>query len=260
MIKLLITGRSGYIASSLLSYLKDSYDVTAVGRLNLDLTNSSAVNRWFKNKKFDAVIHTAIAGGHRLYKDDDSIVDLNTSIYNNILDNKEKYDRLINIGSGAEIYDSDTPYGLSKHIIRKSILKTNNCYNVRAYGVFDKNERDTRFIKANLLNYINKKPMVLHQDKKMDFFYMKDFVSIIKHYIHTTTVPKEIDCSYKTSWYLSEILNKINTLSNYSVPILDESRGFHQQDYTGKYTDLNLTYDGFEVGLQHVHQQLLCNK
>ena len=34
-------------------------------------------------------------------------------------------------------------------------------------------------IKASLLNYIANKPIVIHQDKYMDFFYMEDMFKII---------------------------------------------------------------------------------
>ena len=257
---ILVTGGNGYIAQALKKELQSEHTITTITRADFDLSDSFKTKEWFSERYFDAVIHTAISGGSRLQKDSMDVLDANLKMYYNLLDNREKYSRFISIGSGAELYYTDTPYGLSKHIIRQSILYKPEFYNIRVFAVFDENELGTRFIKANLLNYINKKPMVLYQNKKMDFFYMKDFVSIVRHYVHTTSVPKEIDCAYKTSYYLSDILTKINNLSSYSVPILDESNGLYQQDYTGKYTDLNLTYDGLDVGIQTIYQKLLCKK
>jgi nucleoside-diphosphate-sugar epimerase len=258
MTNVLITGRSGYIASSLRIHLKDKYNLTIVGRANLDLTDTSKVNQWFADKSFDVVIHTAIQGGHRLSKDDESVTDNNIKIYNNLLDNREKYTKLINIGSGAELYSLNTPYGYSKYSIRKSVLEQDGFYNIRAYGVFDENELDTRFIKSNIIKYIKKEPMVLHYDKKMDFFYMPDFVSLISHYIHNTNLPKEVDCSYSYVYHLSEILDKINRLGTYSVSIDYQHTG-KQQNYTGKYTNFNIPYIGLDQGIQHTYQSL-CNR
>ncbi len=258
MTKILVTGRSGYIASSLLSHLNDRYEITAVGRADLDLTDKGAVKSWFANKSFDVVIHTAIQGGHRLHKDDDTVADNNLKIYYNLLDNREKYTRLINIGSGAELYSLNTPYGYSKYVIRKSVLEQDNFYNVRAYGVFDENEIETRFIKSNILKYINKENMVLHQDKQMDFFYMKDFVSLIEYYIHRATPPKEVDCSYSEVRYLSQILDTINTLGDHTVSIT-YNHSSPQPHYKGKFTNLNIKYIGLDQGIRNVYHSL-CNR
>lgn len=258
MVNILLTGRSGYIASSLLLYLKDKYNITAVGRADLDLTNKSEVKKWISDKHFDVVIHTAIQGGHRSVTDNNSIFDNNIKIYYNLLDIKQNYVKLINIGSGAEIHNLHTLYGYSKHIIRNSVLEQNNFYNIRAYGIFDENELASRFIKSNIIRYINKQPMVIHRDKKMDFFYMSDFVSLLEYYIHNNDVPKEIDCSYAHTYYLSEILKKINMLGDYSVPIEYHSMDI-EEDYKGKYTDLNIPYIGIDKGIQHTYRSL-CNR
>ena len=86
--------------------------------------------------------------------------------------------KLISFGSGAEIgYPSD-PYGLSKNIINRIIKEESNFFNIRIYGVFDENELDTRFIKNNIKRYINKQPLEIHENKYMDFFYMKDLITV----------------------------------------------------------------------------------
>ena len=259
MLKVLITGHNGYIASSLESYFKNTYDLTLVGRKDVDLTDSASVNAWFKDKMFDVIIHTAIRGGHRLHEDDSSIFQANLKMYYNILNNREKYGRLINIGSGAEVYDVKSPYGHSKIIIGDSVMGQHNCYNIRAYGIFDENEINTRFIKSNVTNYINKRNLTLYQNKKMDLFYMGDFVTLLKHYIHTESVPKEIDCTYATTHYLSDILDTINSLSNYKVSIVKYDESIHS-DYTGIHQELNLPYLGLYKGIEIVYEKLLCKK
>ena len=260
MTKILITGRTGYIASSLYNYLRDEYDVTVLGRADVDLSSFTAVRDWFSNKYFDVMIHTAIAGGHRLYKDDMSVLDTNLKMYYNLLDNRNFYGRFINLGSGAEVYDTHLPYGMSKSIIRTSVLDNYDFYNVRSYGVFDENERDSRFIKANLKKYINREPMTVYENKRMDFFYMKDFIKVIKYYIESNSPAVEMDCSYETSPYLSEVLTYINTLSDYSVDIEVQETQSPPPDYVGVYKNIGLNYIGMYDGIKSVYESLTCKK
>jgi nucleoside-diphosphate-sugar epimerase len=127
------------------------------------------------------VIHTAISGGSRLQLDDSSVFDKNMSMFNNLVANQKSFSKLISFGSGAEIFHGDTPYANSKREIANKIQNYDNFYNLRIFGVFDENELNTRFIKANLIRYLKKEPMVIHQNKIMDFFYMKDLISLVDY-------------------------------------------------------------------------------
>ena len=86
--------------------------------------------------------------------------------------NKNRFGQLISFGSGMELNNPTDPYGLSKRIIWDIIKNDPKLNNIRIFGVFDENELPTRFIKTNLNNYINKKPLIIHQDKQFDFIYM----------------------------------------------------------------------------------------
>ena len=252
--KVLITGGNGYIAKSIYNALYKFYDITSITRKDFDLEDTQAVNDWFKDKTFDIVIHTAIQGGSRLKSEDQSVIDSNLNMFNNLFINKDKFKKFISFGSGAEIRMPETPYGKSKSIINSIIEKELNFYNIRIFAVFDENELDTRFIKSNLLRYINKEPMLLHTNKLMDFFYMKDFINLIKYYIDNQDLPKRIDCSYKNKRSLIEIANYINTLNNYDVPINLE-KDIILQDYCG-ISDLPIDVIGLEKGIQEVYNKL----
>ena len=119
--KILITGGNGYVAKSLYNAFKDQYNVTSITRQDFDLTDSSETIKYFSDKYFDIVIHCAIVGGSRLKSEDSSIIDQNLQMYYNLLSCKNKYNKFINFGSGAETH-FDTPYGWSKNIIYKSFL------------------------------------------------------------------------------------------------------------------------------------------
>jgi nucleoside-diphosphate-sugar epimerase len=251
--KILITGGNGYIGRSLHSYLYSKHDVTIVGRQDFDLTNPYETIKFFSDKSFDVVIHTAVVGGRRDKQEDSSVIDQNLKMYYNLLDVKHRYTKFITFGSGAE-QKSTTPYGLSKFIINQSIKDKPNFYNIRIFGVFDENELGTRFIKANIKRYINKEAIQIFEDKMMDFIYMKDLITLVEHYINNDDLPKEIDCMYlgKKS-YLYDIAEIINKLDNYEVPILS---GKNASSYVGHYHPLNLDFIGLENGIKETYNKL----
>jgi UDP-glucose 4-epimerase len=251
--KILITGKNGYIGRSLHSYLCSKYDITVVGRQDFDLTDSFETAKFFSDKFFDAVIHTAVVGGHRGKEENSTILDQNLKMYYNLLDQRDKYSKFIHLGSGAENL-AITPYGLSKRIINQSIKDKSNFYNLRIFGVFDENELDTRFIKANIKRYINKEAIQIFEDKMMDFIYMKDLVSIVEYYINNEDLPQEIDCIYPgVKSYLYDIAEIINRLDEYEVPILS---GKNAKEYVGYYHPLSLDFIGLETGIKNTYNIL----
>jgi GDP-L-fucose synthase len=131
----------------------------------------------------------------------------------------------------------------------------NNFYNLRIYAVFDEKEKDTRFIKSNIQRYINKEPMIVHQNKLMDFIYMKDLVSIIEFYILNEDLPTEIDCIYDQTQSLEAIAKQINQLSNYMVPVDIEIKGLGSP-YIGTYNDLPIAFIGLKQGIKNVYNKL----
>ena len=253
--KILITGANGYIGKSLYNALKDKHEVTAITKKEVNLTNSSSVNLFFLEEKYDVVIHCAVVGGSRLVEDKWDVMDTNLIMYYNLLANKDHFKKFIHFGSGAETYMPKEPYGYSKKIIAKSILNQPNFHNLKIFGVFDENELDTRFIKSNIKRYINKGPMQIHQDKAMDFIYMPDLVSIVEYYINEKEPLKEFDCIYPHPINLIDITNIINKLGNYEVDIINQ--GKNGDDYISKYrTALPIKFIGLEEGIKQVYNKL----
>jgi nucleoside-diphosphate-sugar epimerase len=253
--KILITGGKGYIAKSIYNKLHTKYNIIAPGRDELDLNDKKSVDSFFQDKCFDVVIHTAIKGGSRLQEDEKNIISTNLEIFSNLIFHQDKFKKLINLGSGAEIYMSETPYGQSKKIINKCIQKKDNWYTLRIFGVFDENELDTRFIKANIKRYIDKKPIQIFQNKLMDFFYMEDLVSLIEFYILHKPGIKDLDCVYNKTISLEYIANIINHLSDYQVPIhfMEEKMG---DCYIGFNNGLPIECLGLEQGIKNVFNKL----
>jgi dTDP-4-dehydrorhamnose reductase len=255
--KILITGANGYIGSALKKALStcDVYTPTSVF---VNFTRSEDVDSYFKTHKyFNIVIHCAIRGGSRLRIDDWSVMDDNLKMYYNLLNNKDKIGKFINIGSGAELFDFLKPYGMSKRVISDSMYCKDDFYNIRVFGVFDENELDTRFIKSNIKRYINREPMEIYADKYMDFFYMQDLIKVIEYYIKEKTPPKEFDCVYSdATWSLFGLTTIINDLDNYKVEIIYDDKIV--DDYTSKSrSKLPIKFIGLREGIKRTYKKLV---
>jgi nucleoside-diphosphate-sugar epimerase len=252
---ILITGGNGYIARNLYEGLKDKHNVTTISRDDFDLTNRNLTDKFFEDKYFDVVLHTAISGGSRLRKDTEDVLDENLIMYYNLLANESKYKKFISIGSGAELFAQQEPYGLSKHVINYSMRNKTNFHNVRIFAVFDENELDSRFIKSSILKYLNDQPIEIHQNKLMDFFYMKDLITLIEYCIGAEDLPKEINCSYRNIYHLKDIAKIINTMDENKVPIkiINKKEGI---GYVGNFTNLGIEYIGLEQGIENVYNKL----
>lgn len=249
--KILITGGNGVIGKFLSNKLRN-HEVYIPKRSCVDFTIREQVDRLFNSHdRFDLVLHCAVKGGHRLNPDSWDVLDDNLKMYYNILHHEKSYGKLITFGSGAEIYMSDSPYGLSKKAISKSILDQYGFYNIRIFGLFGEGELDTRFIKANLDRYFQRKPMEIYQNKMMDFFYIEDLWKVVEYYMTADSPPKEIDCCYKESKGvdLLDISNMINNLDDHTVDVVVKSKE-PSQSYVGQSNQLDIEFIGLEKGLK----------
>jgi GDP-L-fucose synthase len=174
----------------------------------------------------------------------------------NLQQNKNSFKKLISFGSGAEIFQPNTAYGLSKRSISEIIENINNWYNLRIFGVFDENEIDTRFIKGNIIRYIKNEPMIIHSDKIMDFIYMDDLIEIVKYYIETSTLDKSINCSYSTKYTLKNIADFINTLDKYKVPVIIQTKK-ELEFYCGNGHELPIQQIGLKAGIINTFNHLV---
>jgi len=274
MKKILITGSNGYVARNLSKGLSE-YDLVLANRESLNLLDPIKVKNFFSKNFFDVVIHTAISGGSRLKEDSSQDFFNNCIMHQNILENSCSFDKYISFGSGAELdrrYNVDSncdlsyaypvdPYGMSKNFIAKSGFLYPNFNNIRIFGVFNHDELPTRMIKASILNYINRKPIVIHKDRFMDFFFMDDLCEIVKFVIKSDCKQKIINCSYLEKYKLSDIANYINQLSDFQVDIVVENDDIglsYFGDYNLHLFDVELT--GLKNGIIKTYEKILETK
>jgi len=256
-IKILITGGNGYIANSLYNNLKSTHDITLITRKDFNLTNSKETDSFFQDKYFDVIIHCAVDGGSRLKEDNINVLDNNLKMYYNLLDQRTHYGKFIHFGSGAQFRSEPGPYGISKSIIADSMINKDQFYNIIIYAIFDENELDTRFIKANIKKYINNESMIIHNNKKMTFFYIKDLVKLINYIIleNPDKLIKSHYAAYISEYSLKDIAEYINTLGDYKVSILIGTEP--GEDYESKYNvPYGLDYIGLKTGILETYNKL----
>jgi nucleoside-diphosphate-sugar epimerase len=267
---ILITGAHGFIGRNLYNILRRYNSVYCLTRKEADLLDSDSVNNYFiKNKIFfDLVIHTAIQGGRRNIYDNKDIVYDNILMIYNLLRNQNYFQNIISFGSGAELdrrYDINPqninrypidPYGLSKSIIDKISIDEPKLCNFRIYNCFGFDEEPNRMIRGNIIKYINHEDILIHKDRKMDFFFIEDLANLIYFFLDSNRMPKLFDCCYKEKIKLSDIANMINKLDVHKVDIkYDHSSSETGTDYIGKYTEIDLQYIGLEKSIQLMYHK-----
>ena len=89
----------------------------------------------------------------------------------------------------------------------------------------------------------------------MDFFYMKDFLLVVKYYIETENPPKIYECVYPEKKTLLDIAKIINSMGDHSVNIVIEEK-MKSESYVGNFKSLGIRYVGLEQGIKNVYEKL----
>ena len=129
--KVLIAGQEGMVGSAILKLLKKkkNYHIINCSRKNLDFTNQSKVDTWFKKNKPNIVINAAGKVGGILDNQNfqTDYIYINTMIGLNIIKSSIKYkvEKLINLGSAC-IYPKNTKQPIKENFLLTSSLETSN--------------------------------------------------------------------------------------------------------------------------------------
>ena len=254
MSKILITGGQGYIARNLVPlFLNAGYEVLAPSRTELDLLNFGMLDEFLKKNKVDAIIHTAVMGGRRIKTDTfEDVLVPNLKMYEHLIDaNWFNHIPMFVFGSGAEFDRRDRiiecseelmfsswpidPYGMSKNIIsRRALADSKDIFVLRLFGCFNWDEDPSRFIKASILNLKRGLPIEVHQNKKMDYFYLDDIFTVIDYILKSpATVPRDLNLVYPEKVSLLNIASLIHKHMNRFEPTIKLNKMEEGYDYTG---------------------------
>lgn len=195
-----ITGGSGFIGRNLVERLGIRHNIYAPSHPELDLLDTAAVEKYFKDKNIDIVIHCAVKPGHRNSKDSSNELYCNTRMFFNLTRNQDKFKKMIYIGTGLvyginyyqplmreEYVDEHIPEdeaGLSKYIISKYIEDHPNIIELRVFGIFGKYEDYAiRFPSNMICKAIFNHPMTMKQNRRFSYIYIDDLAPIIEYFI-----------------------------------------------------------------------------
>jgi len=218
-LKILITGAGGFLGSYLARHLQ--YDVIALTRQELDLSDAEATHNHFRHNRYDAVIHCGAAGRNTPWAEDRSIVNSNLLSVMNLMSNSREFDTLINIGTGAE-FDISQPidcaresdvftcspqqsYGMSKNLISRCLRTHPMCYNLRLFGCFDSSEDNARLLKK-LHSSLAQGDKFSITDREFDMISAEDFTTVVNAVLNGNIIDRDINCVYAEKHTLGEIL------------------------------------------------------
>ena len=210
-----ITAGNSFIAKNIFEQL--DYDFVATTHDQLDLVDPEVVGAFQKDKYFDYVIHTACVGGRRDEDDNQSIFDDNYDMFENLLANEHHFKYLINIGSGADRFD--TWYGKSKRVIANIIKIKKNMVNLRCFGVWGKYEKLDRFPSTCIMS----DEITIPEDKLMRYIHVDGLVKIIDGLINKWPKNKR-EMTLGEPILLSEFAKQLNP----SIKVIIQGKG---EDY-----------------------------
>lgn len=240
--KILILGSNGFIGKNLVKYFDiRNHEILAPKRQDLDLLDQEAISSYLEKNLPDIVINSAIT----IHS-----VETNLAIHFNIDRCHKYYDRLINIGSGAE-YSSKhyTPmmresyfgthipidtYGISKFTIARDIEKSsNNSVNLRVFGIFGEHEdHSRRFISNNICSALRDNTITVNRNSIFDYIDILDFAGIVERFLTAKLTYKSFNICTAKPRELIELASIIDTVSDQDnvVTVLNET--IHQ-NYSG---------------------------
>ncbi len=235
--KILLTGGSGFIGKNIQeSFLAEKYQILAPSHPELDLSDQNCVNEYFDKNKIDIIIHAACKPGHRNAKDPSNIFYANTRMFYNLLNQKDKWQKMIMLGSGAvynclhyqpkmteEYFGKHIPqdeHGFSRYVIAKQAEAFDNIYELRLFGVFGKYEDwQIRFISNAICKALFGLPITIKQNRKFDYIYVDDLMPILDYFIQNNPKNKVFNVTPDNSIELVSLAEIVKEISGKNLPV-----------------------------------------
>lgn len=247
-LRILLTGGSGYIGKNIQEIIGSKYHFFAPAHSDLELTDGTQVDTFFKTYPIDLVIHAANIGGDRKHADYTDVVKTNLRIFFNLLKNRRFFKKMIFFGSGAE-YDKSKPlvrvkeenfgqriplddYGFYKYVCSRFLESQTSIVNLRIFGIYGKYEDySQRFISNNICRVLLDKPIKMRQNVYFDYVYINDFVKIVEYFINNPAKYKYYNVGRGERIDLKTIAKTILRISGKKLPIVVDKSGL-ANEYT----------------------------
>ena len=147
-------------------------------------------------------------------------------MFYNVARCSEYFGKMIYFGSGAEFgrqswipnmgedyFDENVPtdqYGLSKYIMTKHALLSDNIFNLRLFGLFGEHDDwRYRFIPIACCKAVLGLPITIRQNARFDYLYINDLIKVVEWFIHNKPEHKVYNvCSGEVYDYIG-LANKV---------------------------------------------------
>lgn len=266
--KILVTGASGFIGKYLTTHLSNNHEISSPSSRELDLTDTISVNKFFKDRQFDIVIHAAVRGRNNVQDFDSPVSNDIVNMFVNLVNNRSHFTTLINFGSGAEfgldrnVYNCNEDdivdiipkesYGLGKNLIARTMRSMSNFYNLRVFSCFDPSEDSNRLITKFKQSIERGDAFELDQDRYVDFVSLHDIAVVVDAVLNNQLLYNDVNIVYQDKMLVSDILFaycKIHGIDTSQLVIT----GRNNKHYTGNGDRLakhNLNLQGMIPTLQ----------
>ncbi len=262
---ILLTGGSGFIGRNILeSPLAKKYQIFAPSHRELDLADDILVAKFFSNRNFDAVIHTAGKPGHRNAPDYANIFYTDIRMFMNLSQYRKNLGKIIILGSGA-IYDQRyaivkaqeknyrlqiplDEHALYRRVAAELIENMENIVELRIFGIFGPYEDYAiRFISNAICKTLFDLPITIKQNRRIDYLYVNDLPAILDYFLSASPRHKAYNVTPDDPIELFSLAEKIKAISGKKdLPIKIAQTGMGLE-YSGSNLRLKTEMENFDL-------------
>lgn len=240
--RILLTGGNGFIGRNIADYLRQAHEVLTPTRVELDLTEPEAIERWFLDHKVDVVVHGAVRAGHRNASDPTRQLWSNLRMFFGLMRQADHFERLVFLSSGA-VYGVERPHdrvdetafgesvpadehGLSKYAIAQYIAQAQSSgsadvVELRLFGVFGKHEDYAiRFVSNAICKALFDLPITLRQNRTFSYLYVDDLGPIVERFLSGPHAEAAYNVVPDWTDDLLELAERVKAKSAKNIPII----------------------------------------
>ena len=260
--KLFVTGSAGFVGTKLVEHFKSQgHTVLHPVRSELNLADSTQVDKFFDDNAIDVVVHCAVAGRTNMVGQDLAISGENVIMIRNLYENRNKFKRLVNVASGYEfdhinqnieaVHEHEiehvlpqASYGMGKNIVARMVRGTDDWVNLRLFGMFHEDESDVRFFKK-LKSGTG--AFTIDADRQFDFVYLEDVLPMFDRAINGKLRHKCVNLVYPEKYLMSELVQYFCETHGLDREVIVKGQG--DKHYTGAWNRW-ADYDYPKIGLK----------